>query len=114
LCCAAAAYNASSISILAGTGSGTFGAPVNLATGTNPRDVAVVDFNGDGRLDLATANEGSHTISILLGTGPGTFQAPSTTAPAATARTTSPPPISTLTAGPTWPRPTTPATAWAS
>ena len=33
------------------------------------------DFNGDGRLDLATANVNSNTVSILLGQGDGTFLA---------------------------------------
>jgi hypothetical protein len=34
----------------------------------------VGDFNGDGKLDLATANVASETISVLLGNGNGTFQ----------------------------------------
>jgi hypothetical protein len=37
--------------------------------------VAVGDFNGDGRRDLAVANEGSNNVSVLLGNGDGTFQA---------------------------------------
>ncbi len=36
--------------------------------------MAVGDFNGDGYLDLATANISSDDISILLGNGDGTFQ----------------------------------------
>jgi len=36
--------------------------------------VIVGDFNGDGKLDLATANVASETISVLLGNGNGTFQ----------------------------------------
>jgi hypothetical protein len=35
--------------------------------------VAVGDFNGDGKLDLAVANENSHNVSVLLGNGSGGF-----------------------------------------
>jgi hypothetical protein len=34
----------------------------------------VGDFNGDGKLDLAVANNGSNDVSVLLGNGDGTFQ----------------------------------------
>src|SRR5713226_5612170 len=44
------------------------------STGQNPRSVAVGDFNGDGKNDLAIANLGDRTISIRLGNGGGTFQ----------------------------------------
>jgi hypothetical protein len=32
------------------------------------------DFNGDGHLDLAVANEADNTVTVLLGKGNGTFQ----------------------------------------
>ena len=32
------------------------------------------DFSGDGRLDLAVANNGSNDVSVLMGNGDGTFQ----------------------------------------
>ncbi len=41
--------------------------------GTNPNDVILVDVNGDGVLDILTANEGSNDISVLLGKGDGNF-----------------------------------------
>ena len=37
--------------------------------------MAVGDFNGDGRKDLAVANENTDNVSILLGVGNGTFGA---------------------------------------
>jgi hypothetical protein len=39
--------------------------------------VAVGDFNRDGKLDLATANQGGNNVSVLSGIGDGTFQAAS-------------------------------------
>jgi hypothetical protein len=68
------------VSILAGNGDGTFQAAVDYAAGTHPESVAVADFNGDGRVDLAVANIGSGVhnpgnVSILVGNGDGTFQA---------------------------------------
>ncbi len=61
------------VSILLGTGTGSFGAKTNFGTGSSPQSVAVGDFNGDGKLDLAVANFDSNTGSILLGTGTGSF-----------------------------------------
>ncbi len=52
-----------------------FLAAQNFATDTEPLSVAVGDFNGDGRPDLAVANFGSNSVSVLLGNGNGTFQA---------------------------------------
>ncbi|MEK6289352.1 MAG: FG-GAP-like repeat-containing protein, partial [Acidobacteriota bacterium] len=63
------------VSILLGTGTGSFGAKTDFGTGGLPRSVAVRDFNGDGKLDLAVANSGDNTVSILLGTGTGSFGA---------------------------------------
>lgn len=41
--------------------------------GQNPDSMAIGDFNGDGKLDLVTANQGSDNVSILLGDGTGSF-----------------------------------------
>jgi len=51
-----------------------FSAPTNYAVETSPVTVAVGDFNGDGKQDLAVLNSGSTTVSILLGNGDGTFR----------------------------------------
>jgi hypothetical protein len=45
-----------------------------LTTDASPTSIAVGDFNRDGKLDLAVANNGSATVSIFLGNGDGTFQ----------------------------------------
>jgi len=68
------------VCILLGNGNGTFQSAVNYPTGSNSTSVAVGDFNGDGKLDLAVANPGlgnfsKGNVSILLGNGDGTFKA---------------------------------------
>lgn len=50
-----------------------FGAATNYPVGTSPAGIAVGDFNGDGKPDVAVANTGSGNVSILLGKGDGTF-----------------------------------------
>jgi uncharacterized repeat protein (TIGR01451 family) len=52
-----------------------FAAAKSYPVGTSPSGIAVGDFNGDGKLDIAVANTDSGTVSILLGNGDGTFQA---------------------------------------
>ncbi|MER5867069.1 FG-GAP-like repeat-containing protein [Kitasatospora sp. NPDC002040] len=61
--------------VLEGDGTGAFGSPIafGLNGGRNPQATAVADLNGDGRLDVATANSnGSATYvndaSVLLNT----------------------------------------------
>jgi hypothetical protein len=62
------------VMVLLGNGDGTFTpAPISLATGTNASSIAVGDFNADGKLDLAVADNSSNTVTILLGNGDGTF-----------------------------------------
>ena len=61
------------VSILLGNGDGTFATKVDYNTGSGPFSVAVGDFNGDTKADLAVANSNATTVSILLGNGDGTF-----------------------------------------
>src|SRR5439155_84334 len=51
---------------------GIFQTAVNYSTGAEVHSVAVGDFDGDGKLDLAVANKTG--VSVLLGLGGGTFQ----------------------------------------
>jgi hypothetical protein len=62
------------IGVLLGNGDGSFRRPAFYRTGLNPQSVVTADLNGDGKLDLVTANGGQNTISVLLGNGDGTFQ----------------------------------------
>jgi hypothetical protein len=64
-----------SVSVFLGNGDGTFQAAMNYVTGSSPQSVAVGDFNGDGKPDLAVANYTANTVSILLGNGDGSFRA---------------------------------------
>jgi hypothetical protein len=64
--------NVGMISILLGNGDGTFATPVNYAQGIFPNGIAIGDFNGDGKIDLAVVSRTA--LSILLGNGDGTFQ----------------------------------------
>jgi hypothetical protein len=69
-----------SISVLLGNGDGTFAAATSYSLGTGsalgPIYVALSDFNGDGKLDVAVANSQANSVGILLGQGDGTFQPP--------------------------------------
>jgi len=66
------------VTVLLGNGDGTFLPAPSLTVGNGPAGVAVGDFNGDGKVDLAVANLNDNTLSVLLGNGDGTFQAPHT------------------------------------
>ena len=44
-----------------------------IAVGERPSSVALGDFNGDGKRDLAVANETSDNVTALINQGSGTF-----------------------------------------
>lgn len=58
----------------AGVAAIDFAAAKSYPVGTSPAAIAVGDFNGDGKVDIAVANTRSGDVSILLGNGDGTFQ----------------------------------------
>lgn len=50
-----------------------FAAATNCNVGVNPVSIAIADFNRDGHLDIATANDSTGNLTILLGDGQGGF-----------------------------------------
>jgi FG-GAP-like repeat/IPT/TIG domain/FG-GAP repeat len=67
-------FSSNTVSIFRNTASvgsittGSFANKVDFTTGTNPRSVGISDLDGDGKPDLAVANNGSATVSILRNT----------------------------------------------
>jgi hypothetical protein len=58
--------SAFSICLASGDGAGSFEHTACLTTGDYPHDVATGDLNGDGKLDLVTADSGSDRLSVHL------------------------------------------------
>ena len=63
---------ANSVSVLSNNGDGTFAPAVNY-TVRDPESVAVGDFNGDGKADLAVATGQIDGLDVLVNNGDGTF-----------------------------------------
>jgi Bacterial Ig-like domain (group 3)/FG-GAP-like repeat len=81
--CVANSCDQGAVAVMLGNGDGTFRAPVQYHSGgVYPMSLSVVDVNGDGRLDVVTANNektgggGGAEVGVLLGNGDGTFQPP--------------------------------------
>ena len=72
-----------SVSVLLDQGDGTFvthGAYTvetdpGASQGRRPVQAATADFNGDGNIDVVTANEGSADVTVLMGNGDGSLSA---------------------------------------
>jgi hypothetical protein len=79
---AVASLGSDAVSVLLGNGDGTFRAAKNFEVGDSPMSVTSGDFDGDGKADLATADDPSNpasgniadSVSVLLGNGDGTFK----------------------------------------
>jgi len=63
------------VTILLGTGDGTFGQPQSYTTPQFCMGVVAGDFNGDGKQDFASACQGppASVVCVQLGNGDGTF-----------------------------------------
>ena len=75
LAVANAGYNRTrgDVSVLLNRGQGTFVQAVSYPAGQRPAALAVADFNGDGRIDLAVANAATDDVILLQGQLGGTF-----------------------------------------
>ncbi len=71
--CGASPCGPGGVLVRSGNGDGSFGLDTAYATASMPTSLVAGDFNGDGKLDLASANPDSKTVSIFLGIGDGTF-----------------------------------------
>ena len=81
-CSTTACKSGGSVSILLGNGNGTLQAAQTYSSGGDTAlSIAIADFNKDGNLDLAVANQCQDSscqngaVSLLLGNGNGSFQA---------------------------------------
>jgi hypothetical protein len=61
------------VEVLLGQTDGTFKQSTLVLAGNEPLNPVLADFNGDGKLDLATVSYYSSVLSIALGNGDGTF-----------------------------------------
>jgi hypothetical protein len=72
--------NGSTVGVLLGNGDGTFQAQKNYGTGSSPSsngfNIAVADFDGDGKLDIAIPI--SSQLCVLHGKGDGSLGPPTT------------------------------------
>src|SRR5262249_34935690 len=64
------------VTVLPGDGDGTFGAPITRDSGFGSIGLAVGDFDGDGKLDFATAQAFGTQGDGVPGNGDGTFGTP--------------------------------------
>ena len=59
------------VSVLLGDGTGALGAATDFLVGQTPFSVYLADLNGDGKLDLSTAEWDSNTVTVRLNTTSG-------------------------------------------
>lgn len=79
---ALANHGAKFLTVLLGNGKGQFafapGSPFKVESQPHPHGIAVADFNGDQKPDIATDSWAENKVLLLFGKGDGTFQTPGT------------------------------------
>src|SRR2546423_8252698 len=77
---AIANHGVKSVTVLLGNGKGQFsfapGSPFSVASNPHPHGIAVADFNGDKKPDIAIDSWAENTMLVIFGKGDGTFQTP--------------------------------------
>jgi hypothetical protein len=61
------------LSVLSGTGTGSFGQAVNYGYGANPLFVSNADYTNDGHVDIVVTLNLTFMVSVLKGSGTGVF-----------------------------------------
>lgn len=68
------------VTILLGNGRGQFsfapGSPFNVESNPHPHGIAVADFNGDKKPDIAVDSWAENKVLVVFGNGDGSFRAP--------------------------------------
>ncbi|MBC8123083.1 MAG: VCBS repeat-containing protein, partial [Gemmatimonadaceae bacterium] len=72
----AGGYTSGTVSVLKNNGDGTFAEAQDFAAGVGPSAITLGDLDGDGDLDVATANLDSNDVSVLANSGDATFTTP--------------------------------------
>lgn len=68
-------FNNNSLTVFTNNNKGGFGlnATIPLPSGSNPYCVVAADINGDGKVDLISANQGNNTLTVFTNNGSGIF-----------------------------------------
>ena len=71
-----ASFVVNTVGVLIGYSNGSFGVHMIVSADnySNPRSVAIGDFNGDNHSDITVANSDTSTVGVLLGYGNATFR----------------------------------------